>query len=300
MLVKAYVDSLNQLQQFRQDVENMVRYACLANLEFRQATGETNVNARDAALRAKLDEMLANAACDWLPIRNILDEKLVSQHVSTLRNHLGVALAAAVAEFAKQFFELLAKLVERQMLGLVQWYPNNCCGYHFYKQVIIQENKGGDPRKRLVSEQIYERIGEGSTLNRVIGKRTLAETVGRGTHYHRFARHEHRVMNTVHTTIGNSRVVMPPQVVRLVEQIPKWLYSFVAVIDGNIFREIISEQDLREENWTDVQLRDEPIYGCEPAVIIGRYVLTGWGPREVAEEEARRRSIQTTTAQNPR
>jgi len=47
----------------------MVRYACLANLKFRQAAGETDAHARDAVLSAKLDEMLAQAACDcgrWL------------------------------------------------------------------------------------------------------------------------------------------------------------------------------------------------------------------------------------------
>ena len=58
-IVKAYIDSLNQMDQFRQDVEDMTRYACLANLEFRQAAGETDVQARDAVLDAKLDEMLA-------------------------------------------------------------------------------------------------------------------------------------------------------------------------------------------------------------------------------------------------
>ena len=69
-------------------------------------------------------------------------------------------------------------------------------------------------------------------------------------------------MNAVCTTIGNSQVVMPPQVVSLIEQIPKWLYPFVHVIDGDIFRELIIEQDAEVEDWAEVEVRDEPILGC--------------------------------------
>lgn len=295
-LVEAYVASLSQLERFRGDVEKLVRAACLANLEFRQLAGETNVNSRDAALAAKLDEMLAEAACQWLPTRNVLDAKLVSQPVRALRPQLQAALIDAVAEFTTQFFELLAKLVERQLFGLVEWLPNHCCGYHFFKRVVLQENLGlSDAPAVTVGQQYYGPRSDRRDPKdgrRIVGKRTIAETE-RGKHHHRFARHEHSVMNAVSTTIGNSQVVMPPQVVRLIEQVPQWLYPFVQVIDGDIFRERIVEQDTGVEAWADVRVRDEPIYGCEPGVIIGPYVLTGWGPREVGQEQARRESIQT-------
>ena len=296
-LVEAYVRSLSRLDEFRRDVENMVRAACVANLEFRQATGETNAKARDAVLEAKLDEMLEKAACDWRPIRNILDERLVSQHVSTLRSHLEVALAEDVNEFAKQFFELLAKLVERQLIGLVEWLPNHCCGYHFFKSIVIQENEGAS--SRVLAEKMFTRATrrDRETDRLIIGKRRVAEMRGQGKHFHRFARHEHKVMNAIHTTIRDSRVVMPPQVVRLVEHIPDWLYPHVQVIDGEIFRERIIERDMGVENWADVRIRDEPIIGCEPGVIIGPYVLTGWGPREVKQEQDRRQSVQRVASQ---
>jgi hypothetical protein len=295
-LVEAYVASLTQLGRFREDVDKLVRAGCQANLEFRQLAGETNVSGRDAALAAKLDAMLTEAACDWLPIKNVLDARVVSQSVALLRPQLQTAIDEAVADFATQFFELLAKLVERQFFGLVEWLPNHCCGYHFFKRVIIQENLGlsGAPSVTL-DQQYYEPRSnrrDASDGPRIIGRRTVAETE-HGKHFHRFARHEHSVMNAVCTTIANSKVVMPPQVVALLKQVPDWLYPFIQVIDGDIFRERIIEQDTGVETWTDVRVRDEPIYGCEPAVIIGPYVLTGWGPREVGQEQARRDSVHT-------
>jgi hypothetical protein len=98
-------------------------------------------------------------------------------------------------------------------------------------------------------------------------------------------------MNAFRTTIGNSRVVVPPNVERLIRAIPEWLYPQVEMIDGDIFRERIIEQDYCQEVWQEVRVKDEPIYGCEPGVIIGPYVLTGWGPREVAAEQARRAAM---------
>ena len=98
-------------------------------------------------------------------------------------------------------------------------------------------------------------------------------------------------MNAIRTSIDNSRVVMPPPVERLCRAVPDWLKPFVEVIDGTIFRERIIERDVRVANWQDVQIFDEPIVGCEPGVIIGSYVLTGWGPREVEAELRRRETL---------
>ncbi len=103
-------------------------------------------------------------------------------------------------------------------------------------------------------------------------------------------------MNAVRASIRNSQVVMPPAVVRLVEVVPEWLDDFVQVIDGDIFRKRIIEQDTKVKNWADMQVRDEPIIGCEPGVIIGPYVLTGWGPREVAAESDRRKTVDADAA----
>ena len=170
-------------------------------------------------------------------------------------------MAQAVAEFTKQFFELLAKLVDRQLFGLVEWLPNHCCSYYFFKHVVIQENNGA--LERILAETVFTKITERDPVrgHQIIGRQQIEETRGQGQHQHRFARHQHEVMNAVRTSIRKSQVVMPPTVVRLVEVVPEWLYDFVQVIDGDIFRERIIEQGIKVENWADVQVRDEPIIG---------------------------------------
>jgi hypothetical protein len=286
-IVAAYVASLQMLLRFRADVDHLLNAACAANLEFRQASGETHAGARDETLKHKLSAMLQKAGLDWPPIRNELNAKLVSKAPEVLRHYLSQAIEKTAYDFSEQMFEALARLVDQELLGLVEWLPNNCCAYHFFKQVVLQENYG---TPRIVSETRFDRITERdqATGRQIIGTRTTKVTKGKGRHVHRFARHEHDVMHAIQTSIANSKVVMPPQVVRLCEAIPGWLEPFVRVIDGTIFRERIIERDVEVTNWQDVAIHDEPVIGCEPAVVVGPFVLTGWGPREVRNEELRR------------
>jgi hypothetical protein len=282
--VQAYVSSLNQLGDRRREVEALVRAASEANLEFRQAEGRTHAQARDTALAQQLDKKIAEAGANWEPARNILDAALVSQPLPRLRERLESSLTEAVNHFTQEFLLLLARMVDRGQVGLVEWLPNNCCSYHFFRQVVIQH------RGRTTEREVRQTIAIAPQLApryTVVGTRTMEQTT-RGQHAFRLARHEHEVMNAVRTTIANSRVVIPPPVARLIENVPRWLYPGVEIIDGQIFRERIIERDTGVADWTDVEVRDEPIFGSDPAVIIGPYVLVGWGPREIEEEERRR------------
>lgn len=290
-LVEAYVESLSRLERCQADVRALVRAACEANLEFRQEAGETHAPARDKALETQLSEMLKEAGDSWLPVRNVLRAELVSKPLAELRQRLDDSLAAGVHDFTARFLELLARLVDRELFGLVEWHPNHCCSYHFFKRVVIQENEGAS---RQVTTAYRDDVPDSAALRTVVGKRTTKEVRGKGRHTHRLARHEHGVMKAVRTSMADSRVVMPPPVGRLVKTVPDWLAPFVQVIDGQIFRERIIERDTKVATWEDVEVRDEPILGWEPAVIIGPYVLTGWGPREVEREQTRRRMLRET------
>ena len=99
-LVASYIQSLNQLDRYRRDVDGMIRAA-------------------------------------WMPVRNVVDARLVSRPALEIRTKLESALKQAVTDFCQQFFDLLAKMVDRELFGLVEWLPNNCCAYHFFRRVII-------------------------------------------------------------------------------------------------------------------------------------------------------------------
>lgn len=140
--MEAYVGNLSQLERCQAEVKTLIQACCEANLEFRQEAGETHAPARERALNSQLSEMLRSAGDSWLPVRNILQAKLVSPPLPELRQRLHESLANGVKEFSNEFFELLARLVDRELFGLVEWHPNHCCSYHFFKRVVTQENEG--------------------------------------------------------------------------------------------------------------------------------------------------------------
>lgn len=292
-LVAAYIKSLQQLDVLRDDVQRVFREACRANLEFQQETGDTRTEARDAILNTKLNEMIEQASCDWDRAKNIVGAALLAQPPNVYRQKLDAALEHEVANFAKQLFEFLARLVDRELCGLVEWFPNNCCRYHFFRRVVIQDV---GETKRVNSTVWGSSNGRGESQPFVVGSQRTTSTT-KGTHEVRHARHEHEVISAVRTSIGNSSVVMPPQILRLVEAIPEWLYPFVEVIDGHIVRERIVAKTVSVEDWAKVEIHDEPIYGIDPAIVIGPFVLSGWGSVEVRQEQERLVAVQQTATQ---
>lgn len=276
VLAAEYVESLKQLKTFRDEVQQVFQEACRANLEFRQESGETHVEARDAVLSKRLSEMMSEASQDWTPPENIASAELFSLPIDRCQQRIDESLSIEVSKFGRQLLEQLAKLVDKKLCGLVEWLPNNCCRYHFFRRVVLQ----GDAVRSSDIDFLTDDESPNS-IRRTTNKVSVQHQI-------RHARHEHELINTVRTSIGNSTVVMPPQIVRLVENIPEWLYPFVEVIDGQIIRERIIERDISVEDWTQVQVRDEPVIGPDPGIIIGPYVLSGWGTREIERELKRR------------
>ena len=295
-VVGAYVNSLKQLAGFRNDIENLVFEVCRANLEFRQGAGETHAEARDAILKTKLDEMMDQAFSGWMPAKNIVSADLLSQSPNVYVTQLDASLTNEAVNFSRQLFEMLQRMVDLELFGLVEWLPKQCCRYHFFRRVVIQgaAEQTDTITETMTSDEADARVR--SFGRRVIGNRRTTSTHSI-KHEIRFARHEHELINAVRTSIRNSTVIMPPQILRLVESIPEWLYPFVEVIDGHIVRELIVERDVSVEDWTKVDVRDEPILDLDPGIVIGPYVLSGWGSVEIRKEQERRLAIEQAATQ---
>lgn len=295
-MVRAYNDSLNQIEDVLAGMQNLVRAICRANIEFRQESGTTNEAARDAALSATLNKMIETVAGHWRPLKNLINGRLTSQPADAIRPQLHDSLQISVHHLVEDFFSLFPKLTHQEIFGRVEWFPNGSCDYQFFKRVVIQSHLDSHQEVR---REMFERPPEEEITfeRREIGReRTIQHDSG--THTYRTARHFHSVIDAVRTSIGNSRVVIPLSVTEMIQEIPDWLYPCVEVIDGKIVREVVIERDTLVENWEQaITVQDVPIYGCEPAVLIGPYVLTGWGPREIDAELERRKTAQATAAE---
>jgi hypothetical protein len=283
----AYIDSLKTLNEFYHDVRTVICEACRANLEFRADENATHVEARDKILGGKLEEMMTQAFAAWLPAKNSLTASLLSNSPDAFIGQLDASLSEEVDRFSRQFLELLERMVDLELFGLVEWLPKQCCRYHFFRRVVIQ---GPEVRTQSTNETFVDDSEESSPPGIIGNRRTTSTRTVR--HEIRFARHQHELINAVRTSIRNSTVIMPPPIVRLVNSIPSWLYPFFEVIDGQIVRELIIERDVSVEDWTQVDVRDEPIIDIDPGIVIGPFVLSGWGSMEIRKEQERRQVAQ--------
>lgn len=281
-LVSGYISCLNQVERFRTEFEQLVKAICVTGLEFRQAATTTETDPRStegirnairSAESAQLDELLERAGGPLMPARNIVTAEWITKPLDVMSSDVDHALRRAVTNFADQVFETFERLVDEQIAGLVEWFDGNVCRYHFFKSVVIHRV---DVRNDA-PDSTESRNGAFDDLDdRTSSRRSRPQSQVR--HEHRLARHEHHAINAFCTSIENSRVVVPENVQRMMKQIPDWLRPSVQVVDGTLVRELIVESHVRTE------VTDIPVYGCEPAVIIGPFVLSGWGPREIDQE----------------
>jgi hypothetical protein len=276
-VVRAYNDSLKKLDACRQEVETFVAEACRANLEFRQQSGPTHVKARGEVMNRLLSKMIEEGTAPWDPVRSIATAELLSKSPQHFQQQFEKELLREATRFSVQLIELLKHCVDKELFGLAEWFPNQCCRYHFFRRVAIQ----GKSQKTQSTSFSSEIDGPPSLNPFLVGKLTLTTTES-ALHEVRYARHEHELINAIRTNIANSTVAMPAAVLRMINYLPPWLVPFVEVIDGNIVRERIIERDVSTEHWTNVTFRDELIYefAFDPGIVIGPYVLCGWMPTE--------------------
>jgi hypothetical protein len=300
-LVRAYTASLDQLTLYREEFHGLVRAVCLSNLEFRQGKGPTHEGARDEAITKKVEQLVAQVATKWPPVKTILNPPFLLQSPEVIRAALDAELRQYVKAFVNRIFQALAKLVDQQIAGLVEWWPENFCNYHYFRQTIQQENEGASTTITDSYSMGPRPAVDTPTGRAIIGTRRTKKIKGKGRNVHELERHEHMVINAVRTSLENSAVVMIPPAAELVKSIPAWLRPFVEVVDGTLYWERVIPKERSISHWEDATETREPIlaspierprFKWDPAICIGSFVLFGWGPREIEAEQARLQDAQ--------
>lgn len=283
-LTQVYTESLQRIIACVEEAEALVPLLCKANFEFRHENGHLSTSARSELTSAKLNEMAQKAELKIRHPVNVINARLLALSHTEVSEQYRQSLESNVDRLVSDFFIALDRLVDQQVAGVVEWTSKSTCCYHFFREVVIREQTD-----TYVDVNVRGRRQSEESHTGWMGSQDVTHS---GTHTHRIARHEHHTIDAFHTSIDNSTVVMPQSVAALCSGIPKWLEPVVRVIDGKLVRELIIERDQKTEKWEQHETRDVPVFDCEPAVVIDRVVLTGWGPTEINRELARRSSIE--------
>ncbi len=69
--------------------------------------------------------MMTQAFATWLPAKNSLTASLMSNSPDAFVRQLDASLSEEVDRFSRQFLELLERMVDRELFGLVECFQNN-------------------------------------------------------------------------------------------------------------------------------------------------------------------------------
>lgn len=227
----------------------------------------------------------------FVPLQPVLTAEVIAQPLLAVQNSVKKLLQDANHTLTNQLFVSLHMLVELNVVGIIDWKDERTCKLNFFRHTIDQD---------LIESRK-------STTVRRTERNTLAREEWeqlRVRNRYFVERHEHHVMNAEARQLGQVCHPIPREHDELIDQIPEWLHPHLRVLEGTLILEQIVERQLGENQW-----QSEPIlrsthetHELDPAILLGHFVLTGWGQRDVDREIHRRRreaSFQTQAPELP-
>ena len=277
VLVRCYTDSLNQLHTQHQAVERLFAAMCDINLEF-QTIGPHHADRQRTALRATQRERLARGGFPPFLDDGTLTAQLAAQPPELIRLQLTESLRHLTTRLVRDVFAALDRFVAGEVVGLIEWCGEDTCLFHYFTESVTQQETGrrqkrGRKRERWIDDETIE-----VTQN--------VTHVTTGEDRHRRARHEHHLMDAHACAPGAETRPVPEPAWRLVQAIPGWLQPLVRIVEGDCIRERIIERELRSDTWR-TEREDRVTYHIDPAIVLDRYVLTGWGAAAIQQETER-------------
>ena len=220
-------------------------------------------------------ELLAGLA--WpLSIRSQLEARLAPLPVAESQRILADNISRTVEAMAEHMTQQLDALVERCVLGEIEWYGAGACQYTFVDRSLHAATQTTDfvgpfriDHERRVARRTFETRG------------TATKTV---------SVHVHDLVDAVCSAIEHATTEIPNHVCQVIERVPQFLRGQVKIVEGNLIRERCIEHDQGVEEWAvaeDVTVR----YQFDPVIVLAdRYVLIGWLGQPNAEAALRTNS----------
>ncbi len=207
-------------------------------------------------------------------IHSKVEAKLAAMPLEQSHEILSSNISQVVPMMAAHMVHQLDTLVDRCVLGQIEWYGEKACQYNFVDRNIDFEGQqiaaGGFTR----------------TINPQVAKRTLYVS---GLAKRTVAFHLHDLVDVVCSPISLATAEIPEHARQLAQNVPSVLHGDVKIVEGHLIRERCFELDQEVESWVAEVTLDVPIpFHFDPAIVLaGRYVLVGWldDPKELSSPQ---------------
>ncbi len=139
-LVKSAVASLNRLNGWYEQLGTLVEAVCAAGIQHRW-TGNVSEEARAKAVQSVLRRMLAGIEVP-LPKPSGFDADFLALPAELQLDVARKELRDRCDALASDVVKTIEQLEEQRVVGRLRMTSETTCEFHFYRRVIIQEQKG--------------------------------------------------------------------------------------------------------------------------------------------------------------
>ena len=216
------------------------------------------------------------------PLEPVLTAELMAQPLDSIVPVVNQWFRNSCHTVAAHLLLSMHVLVQLDVVGLVEWPGETTCKLNFFRHVVTQ-----DQIKKRRSESIRDNGFDDNGI-RSVKLETWEHIQGRNRYS--IERHEHHVMNAEVNAIGSAQYPIPQDKQAFLNRVPPWIKQHLKILEGDLILEKVNERYVGEERWeTTPQLRSS--YEIEPAIILGHYVISGWGQKEIEKEAFRRKRL---------
>jgi serine/threonine protein kinase len=284
-LFRFYASSVNQLKKVHQETCEFLEVVCATNLEFR-SNGKVNEQARDEILRKQLSSMVSHCFLAPPPADETFQPGITSLPLEHAEAKLTKELKTKTRTFVQNFLQVCERLIDQQIMGMVEWENPTACIYYYFRNVVVQTETTS---KVVQGATTTENVDRGVTLT------TARSRVREGEHEVFVEAPKHHLFNaeSVPLDLASTRIPLPFQPV--VKAIPAWLRRHVELVTGTQMRVEKACGPVQTKSWATTEalapevteaLAPEVKYQIhrDPAITLGRFVIVGWGADEIGEE----------------
>lgn len=275
LVVRDFITSINRIQsEWLGFLKSLVRIDVTRQ---GYAGNEADENCKKA-VGNRIDTIFRLPELVPLFISSPMTAAVVSQEPLLVWEH-GLAYAwAKIDELVDRMIQNLDCLVNQFVCGILTRYPNQVCDYFYgYRRVLIDTS---DPTPRVR----YVRTDDPSSPSREM---FITTTTTNSSVQFINCIEQHHLIHVIETDLAYGIIEVPAFQRSVIEAIPEWLRPNVSLIEGTLIgQQLIEADEAVVQVQTEQQLNIR--YHYDPAVILGQFVLTAWGPTEIQAEKAER------------
>ncbi|PHQ37038.1 hypothetical protein [Rhodopirellula bahusiensis] len=271
--IRIVTTSTSQIQEWYRELNDFVPAIAKAAIEFR---GDELTAELHGELAAEIERQMVEQVRYPTPSRSFVDFKYADLSPAEAWAEGRLRLEEACLRFANDVLALFDSLQQEHLIGQIQE-ASTTCRFTYFRRVAVVELAETRTRERVVDE----------SGRRMFQDSYLVETLQVSDYeiQHRQAQHVHHVRQPTLNEPSATVHPLPTKYNELIESCPDWLHGQLRVLEGELFRHECIEWDLLTETRSAEKVIER--VRRDPAVLIGPYVLAGWGEDTIKAEENR-------------